>query len=204
MRFAFKDRAEPLFRNHLNWCALQWLVSFLWCWLQADCLSVNTCDPCELCCFESLARGLISQTDISTTQEMDDFCFVLFSWDTLLCQQQGVFDLMLEFFFMMVCDFAECMFVRLKKNKGDLMLKWCFSVKLGNLMTHLPKHPRLNIWYDLFILPLFAWCKLSPKLNGCDFLSCNLLLHVLYIETTFFNLCLIYFMGWPDPQKGFF
>lgn len=42
-------------------------------------------------------------------------------------------------FFMMVCDFAECMFVRLKKNKGDIMLKWCFSVKLGNLMTHLPK-----------------------------------------------------------------
>lgn len=90
------------------------------CAVQADCLSVNTSVPCELCCFKSLARGFISQTDISTEQETDfffSFRFVLMGHMAL--PQQGVFNLMLEFFFfMMVCDFATCMFVRLKKNRG--------------------------------------------------------------------------------------
>lgn len=107
-------------------------------------LSVNTSVPCELCCFKSLARGggvcvcvggvhqPDRQTDISTKQETDDFCFVCFfrfvsfcfiwfcfvSMGHMALPQQGIFDLMLEFFFMMVCNFAECMFVRLKKNVG--------------------------------------------------------------------------------------
>lgn len=59
-------------------------------------------------------------------------------------------------------------------------------------MTYLPKHPHLNI------------CKLSPKLNGCDFfLSCNLLLHVLYNEITIQFLFDIFY-GVTRPAKGFF
>lgn len=48
------------------------------CVVQADCLSLNTSVPCELCCFKSLARGFISQTDISTRDRWLFFCFVLF------------------------------------------------------------------------------------------------------------------------------
>lgn len=146
-----KTEQSLCWKNHLNnWSVSQWLVSFsmvLACAVQADCLSVNTSVPCELCCFKSLARGFISQTDISTEQETDDdfffsFCFVLMGHMAL--PQQGVFNLMLEFFFMMVCDFAMCMFVRLKKIGGSNVLAMFFvffPAKLGDLMTHLPKHP---------------------------------------------------------------
>lgn len=63
-------------------------------------------------------------------------------------------------------------------------------------MTYLPKHPRLDIWYNLFIL-------LSPKRNSCDFLSCKWLLHVLYIETIF-SICVWYIL-WGDQThtRGF-
>lgn len=87
MRFAFLRKSRAFVgKNHLNnWSVSQWLVSFsmvLACAVQADCLSVNTSVPCELCCFKSLARGFISQTDISTEQETDDdFFFVLFCFN---------------------------------------------------------------------------------------------------------------------------
>lgn len=82
-----KTEQSLCWKNHLNnWSVSQWLVSFsmvLACAVQADCLSVNTSVPCELCCFKSLARGFISQTDISTEQETDDdsFFFVLFCFN---------------------------------------------------------------------------------------------------------------------------
>lgn len=73
-------------------------------------------------------------------QETDWFCFH--------GTQKGVFDFMLELFLSTVVDFAD---VRQTEDQcGDHMFKWCFSVKLGNLMTYLT--------YNLFILPLFAWC----------------------------------------------
>lgn len=56
------------------------------CVVQADCLSVNTSVPCELCCFKSLARG-VQQPDVSTKQETD-FCFILFKRDTWLCHDK--------------------------------------------------------------------------------------------------------------------
>lgn len=109
---------------------------------------------------------------------------------------------MLEFFHdgMWLCWVYVC---QTEEKWGDLMFSWWFSVKMGNLMTYLPKHPCLNIWYDPFILPLFAWWKLSPKLNGCDFLSCNLLLHVFYIETTF-SICVWFILRGDQIRKRVF
>lgn len=109
---------------------------------------------------------------------------------------------MLEFFHdgMWLCWVYVC---QTEEKWGDLMFSWWFSVKMGNLMTYLPKHPCLNIWYDPFILPLFAWWKLSPKLNGCDFLSCNLLLHVFYIETTF-SICVWFILRGDQTRKRVF
>ena len=72
------------------------------CAVQADCLSVNTSVPCELCCFKSLARGfIIRQTSAQNKRQMILFfvlfCFVFMGHVAL--PEQGVFDLMLEFFF---------------------------------------------------------------------------------------------------------
>lgn len=67
--------------------------------------------------------GFISQTDISTKQETDDyfFCFVLFFMGHVALPQQGVFDLMLEFFFFFFsCDFAACVFCQTEEKCGDL------------------------------------------------------------------------------------
>lgn len=64
----------------------------------------------------------------------------------------------------------------------------------------LPKHPRLNLWYDPFI---FCLClpdvSSLPNLMVVIFLSCNLLLHVLYIETTF-SICVWYIL-WGDQTR---
>ena len=49
------------------------------CVVRADCLSVNTSAPCELCCFKSLARGFISRTDVSTEQDGWFYFFFCFN-----------------------------------------------------------------------------------------------------------------------------
>lgn len=121
----FKTEQSLRSKNHLNWCVLQWLVSFLWCWLvsfRPIVCQMNTSVPFKLCCFESLPRGFISQTDISTKQETDDFCFVLFCFNgTHGFATARCLTYCLSLFFMTVCDFAACMFVRLKKKCGDQM-----------------------------------------------------------------------------------
>lgn len=112
--------------------------------------------------------------------------------------QQGVFDLMLEFFSWRYLTLLSVCLSDWRKMWVSNVLVMFFS-RTGQFNNTLPKHPHLNIWYDPLILPLFAWCKLSPKLNGCDFLSCNLLLHVLYIETTF-SICVWYIL-WGDQTR---
>lgn len=171
-----------------------------------QCLSVNTCVPCELCCFKSLARG-VHQSDRHQHKTRDGwfflFCFVFMGH--VAFPQQGVFDLMLElffFFFMWLC--CVCVLSDWRKMWGSVMSEWCFSVKLGNLMTHVAKtSPSESLIRPLHFLPLFAWCKLSPKLNGCDFSFLQFIVACVIYWDHLFNLCLIYFMGWPDPQKGF-
>lgn len=72
------------------------------CAFRADRLSVNTSVPCELCCFKSLARGFISQTDVRTKQETD-FLFLFFALYCFNETQKGVFDSMFESFLDGMC-----------------------------------------------------------------------------------------------------
>lgn len=176
------------------------------CVVQADCLSVNTSVPCELCCFKSLARGFINQTDISTEQETDDFCFVSFcffngthGFATVRCLWLNAWVLFCFSSWWYVTLLRVC----LSDWRKMLGSNGFFSVKLGNLMTHLPKHPRLNIWYDPFILPRPDVSSL-PNLMVVIFFSCNLLLHVLYILRPHFQFVFGIFYGVTRPAKGFF
>lgn len=99
---------------------------------------------------------------------------------------------------MMVCDFAECLSVRLKKMWGFHVSVLFFS-RTGQFMNTFAKISPFEHLIWSFVLPLFAWCKLSPKLHGCDFLSCNVLLHVLYIENTF-SICVCCIL-WGDQTR---
>lgn len=72
-------------------------------------------------------------------------------------------DVMLEFFFffLMLCEFAACMFVRLKKKTGG---------KLGNFNVTIA-NTAVIIGYD----PSFGLCKPDvsslPNIHDCDFLE---------------------------------
>jgi len=135
-------------RNHLNWCVSQWLVSFFFVFLFFLVLAWN-CKMLNIVLFRPIVcqsthqsplsfaasnhwqRGFISQTDISTKQETDDFFFfsLLFCFNgTHGFATARCLSLVLEFF-MTVCDFAECMFVSLKKKKlrGSNVLVMFFS-----------------------------------------------------------------------------
>lgn len=172
------------------------------CVVQADCLSVNTSVPCELCCFKSLARGFINQTDISTEQETDDFCFVSFcffngthGFATVRCLWLNAW--------VLFC-FSSWWYVTL--------LRVCLSdwrKMLGSNGFFFSKTGQFNDTFaktspsEYLIWPLHfasAWCKLSPKLNGCDFLFLQFIVAcVIYIETTF-SICVWYIL-WGDQTR---
>lgn len=129
-------------RNHLNWCVSQWLVSFCFVLfflvLAWNCKMLNivlfrpiVCQsthqsPLSFAASNHWQRGFISQTDISTKQETDDFffflyCFVLMGHTAL--PQQGVFHLCLSFSWQYVTLLSVCLSVWKKKIAGIQ----CFS-----------------------------------------------------------------------------
>lgn len=73
-------------------------------------------------------------------------------------------------------------------------------LKLGNFNDTFAKTSPIWIFN---MTPSFCLClpdvSSLPNFNGCDFLSCNLLLHVLYIETTF-SICVWYIL-WGDQTR---
>lgn len=169
--------------------------------------------PFKLCCFQSLPRGGHQH------KTRDRFCFGFFSF-FLFClllvghkasRSKVSSDCMLDlfgFFLFLSWRYVILMCVCLsdwrKKCEGSDYFVM-FSVKLGNLMTHLPKHPRLNIWYDPSFC-LFAWRKLFPKLQWLWFSWLPAMYRCMcYVIETTFSICAWYILlGWPDPQRGFF
>lgn len=169
--------------------------------------------PFKLCCFQSLPRGGHQH------KTRDRFCFVFFLFPFLFAfsgtqgfSEQSVFWLYawpFWFFFRFCHDgmwfWCVCVCQTEEKNVGDQIYFVMFSVKLGNLMTHLPKHPCLNIWYDPSFC-LFAWRKLFPKLQWLWFSWLPAMYRCMcYVIETTLSICAWYIAwGWPDPQRVFF
>lgn len=202
----FWDRAEPLFETTLtDVCCSGWSVFYgagLW---SSVSVSEHMC-PLWALLLQIIGKGGSSVRQTSAQNKRWMIFFVLFCFHgtrcfpTARCLRLNAW--VVFFFFMWLC--CVCVLSDWRKMWGSVMSEWCFSVKLGNLMTHVAKtSPSESLIRPLHFLPLFAWCKLSPKLNGCDFSFLQFIVACVIYWDHLFNLCLIYFMGWPDPQKGF-
>lgn len=100
-----------------------------------QCLSVNTCVPCELCCFKSLARG-VHQPDRHQHKTRDGWLFFLFCFvfhgtrcfATARCLRLNAWVFFLFFFHVTLLRVC---FVRLKKNVGICNVWVMFFSKTG-------------------------------------------------------------------------
>lgn len=82
-----------------------------------------------------------------------------------------------------------------------------FVSKTGQLFWRhfLPKHPWMDIWYEPLHFFASVWCKLSPKLKGCDFSFLQTVVACVIYWEHLFTICVWYIIwGWPDPQKRVF
>lgn len=111
----------------------------------------------------------------------------------------------------MVCDFAEYV-CQTEENVGNLKKKrkeivWCLSVKLGNYSddTFCQNIPEWTFDMNPFIFSPLSDVSSLPNLKVVIFLSCKLLLHVLYIENTFLQFVFdILYGGDQTHKRGFF
>lgn len=131
------------------------------------------------------------------------FCFVLMGHMAL--PQRGVFDLMLESFFHDSMWFC-CVYVCQTEEKmwGSDVLVMFFS-KTGQFNDTFAKTSPSEYLIWPFILPLFAWCKLSPKLKWLWFswfpaMYCCMC----YVLRPPFQFVFDIFYGVTRPTKGFF
>lgn len=209
MRFAIWQRQK----HHLDPCVLPWLVFLFPMVLACVDLSDEHVSPLSFAASNHCQGGVIS-----TKQETD---FVLFFSFFLFClllvghkasrsevSSDCMLDLFGVFFLFLSWRYVTLMRVCLsdwRKQCGGSDYFMMFSVKLGNLMTHLPKHPRLDIWYDPSFC-LFAWRKLFPKLQWLWFSWLPAMYRCMcYVIETTFSICAWYILwGWPDSQMGFF
>lgn len=207
MRFAIWQRQK----HHLDPCVLQWLVFLFPMVLACVDLSDEHVSPLSFAASNHCQGGVISKT-------RDRFCFVFFLFPFLFAfsgtqgfSEHGVFWLYawpFWVFLFLSWRYVILMHVCLsdwRKKCGGSDYFVMFSVKLGNLMTHLPKHPCLNIWYDPPFC-LFAWSKLFPKLQSLWFSWLPAMYRCMcYVIETTFSICAWYILwGWPDPQRVFF
>lgn len=108
---------------------------------------------------------------------------------------------MFDFIFMTVCDFAECMFISLKRKCGDLM----FFSKTEQFDDIFAKTSPIWIFGMTPSFSFFFLCLCLPDVSSLPnlmvviFFSCNVLLHVLYIETTL-SICVWYIL-WGDQTR---